>query len=206
MANTTEPLPPFPTPQPSDQGVTLNANEQPPTQGFQYNVGPATAPPSFLPVLVAGLHFEYAASKRITFHSGLKCTPICGPIGTPASVTRETAPWGQMIVYWKSSRKNFNPVVPSTDLQDPNCVLEKYYIDVPGPGFMADGTKSIMRVGMYFYWLRVPYGEDDTVLSASYPGTGDELTENTLVPADFSNLIIGPNQPPIGAPADPITF
>jgi len=56
-------------------------------------------------------------------------------------------------------------------------VLEKKYIDVPGPGFMADGTKSIMRVGIYYYWLRAPYDEDDTVLSAVFPDTGDELTE-----------------------------
>jgi hypothetical protein len=206
MANTTQPLPPFPGAQPGDMNVVLNDPNETAIRGFQYNTGPNPAPPSFVAVLRAGLHYEYAVSKRITYHSGLKCTPVQGPPGTPMSVTRETAPWGQMVVYWKSSRRNGNPVVPSQDLGDANTVFEKGCVDVPGPGFMADGTKAIVRMGVYYYWLRLPYAESDTILAAAYPDTDDELTANTLVAADFSKLVIGPNQPPAGAPTNKITF
>jgi hypothetical protein len=206
MPNPNNPLPPFPSPQPGEQLAQLDSANETAIAQFLYTAGPVPMPPPPSNVWRAGQHFSYAVSKTLFHDSGLRCSPVCGPVGTPMSVTRETAPWGKMAVRWRAARNNGPPVIPSVDLGDPNVVLEKSWITFQGQGFMADGTASQVVEGVYLFWLRVPYGEVDTILTAAYPGTNSQLSTTGIGPDSYSAEIIGPNLPPAGAPTNPITF
>jgi hypothetical protein len=204
MANTTNPFPPMPPPQPADVGVQFDSTEQP-IHGFQYQVSPNVGPPSTLVTLAATRYYEYAITKTVYDWSGLKVTPLQGPIGTPASVTRECAPWGEMALHWLSTRHGSNPLIPSRDLGDPNVIYKNGWVSFPTPGFLADGTPAITIEGCYFYWLRLPYAETDTLVAATNPYLSGEAAA-TLSAGDYSTLIAGPNVPPAGAPTNKITF
>jgi hypothetical protein len=204
MANTSEPLPPIGNPQPADLGVTLNGGEQP-IIGFQYVTSPNLGPPAMLVTLAATQYYEFAVAKIFEDRSGLAVTPIQGPPGTPASVTRECAPYGWMTMNWRSTRLESNPQVPSRDLGDPNLVYKGGKIIVMNSGYTADAKQIVTMEGTYEYWLRVPYTETDTISTATSPFLADEVAV-TLKPTDFNTAIAGPNLPPAGAPTNPITF
>ena len=200
MPNPNNPLPPLPPPQPGDQSAQLNDPNEHAIQRFLYTAGPGAMPlplpPPPVSVLRAGIHFEYAISKTIAKVGGLTCTPVCGPPGTPMSVTRETAPWGKMAIRWRAARNNGAPVIPSEDLGDPNLVFERSWITFAGVGFMADGSDSMVIEGLYIYWTRLNYSEADAILTAAYPGAESELRTSGIGPQNYSAEILGPNLPP----------
>jgi hypothetical protein len=210
VPNPNNPLPPLPTPQPGDQSAQLNNANETAIQQFLYTAGPGAMPLPLPPpptsTLTAGLHFEYAVSKTVAKVSGLVCTPICGPPGTLMSTTRETSPWGKMAIRWRAARNNGAPIIPSEDLGDPNLVFERGWITFAGIGFMADGSDSMVVEGLYIYWTRLSYSETDVILTASYPGVGSTLAGTGIGPDNYSEEILGPNLPPVGAPTDPISF
>jgi hypothetical protein len=74
------------------------------------------------------------------------------------------------------------------------------------PGYLLDGTKCYVVEGEYGYELRAPYKETDPILLGAMPYSSESASANALSPAAYSKVIIGPNVPPAGAPADAIIF
>jgi hypothetical protein len=172
-----------------------------------FAVLPKIPPPSSALLLVeSSPYHEYWVSKQFFDVSGLKGSPVQGPVGTPLSVTREVAPYGWLVVHWEAKRLGASPIIPSRDMQDPNL----FYLggmsvgDIPGT--IADGSKWNMIAGCYLYGMRIPYKETDVMVLSARPDSEDIVANNTISPANYALNIIGPNLPPAGAPTSPITF
>jgi hypothetical protein len=199
----------FPTPEPPaefyaslpDAHATLSATET--LIGVLPTLPP---PPRAVQLVEASPHHEYWCSKLFYRDEGMSVRPVMGPPGTPASVTRERAPYGYLVVRWGAKRIEVPPTIPSSDLQDPNAVLMSSWVSAAVPGHLGDGSQAWCLAGAYLYALRVPYKEGDTLTLAAMPFVEETVSENTLTAASYSRNIIGPNTPPVGAPTNPITF
>lgn len=196
----------------SPGGDIVSALQEPgdsPTQAyFGYSTVPGlVAPPTTPVILQSSPYHEYSIVKMVWDHSGLVVSPVQGPIGTPSSVTRECAPWGEMIVRWSSKRVGLTPLIPSRDLGDANAVYMKGWVSFAAPGFFVDGTPCTEIEGCYWYQLRLPYAETDQLLIGAAPYTNQLSSDNTFNgAAGYLSTIAGPNLPPAGAPTNKITF
>ena len=201
-------LPPFPTEPPS----TIPLDEPtstPDTPAGQVQVLPELAFPTTPVVVQKGMYHEYAIAKVICDVSGLSVQPIAGPASppTPADVIRERAPYGWAVVHWISRRRKAAPIIPSRDMGCANEVYLRGQITVSLPGKFADGTPCWQISGVYYYGLRVPYTEEDTITLGAFPYTNESASDYQVTPDMYSKDIIGPDEtPPEGAPEDPIDF
>jgi hypothetical protein len=205
----TETLSTFPTPQPPNEFFAgmPNANLKSATAETTIGVLPALPPPPQSVQLVeSDPHHEYWCSKLFYDESGLTVTPVGGPAGTPASVTRSHAPYGYLVVRWGAKRLEVPPTIPSRDMQDPNAVYLRGWVSAAVPGHLGEGSRWWTMEGCCVYALRTPYKEGDVLTVGSMPFVEETVAENTIPPTVFDLNIIGPNQPPAGAPTDPITF
>jgi len=203
---------PFPSPQPPQEffaGLPQTNTEQLKTQttiGVLPGLPPLPPPPESVQLVEADPHQEYWCSKLFYDESGLRVTPVGGPVGTPASVTREHAPYGYLIVRWGAKRLGAPPTIPSRNLQDPNAVYMRGWVSAAVPGHVGEGTQWWSMEGCYSYALRTPYKEGDVLTIGAAPFVDETAAENSVPPAVFDLNIVGPNQPPAGAPTNPITF
>lgn len=201
---------PLPGPQPPQEFFKhlVNAAPQPPDaqrSGFAV-LSQIPAPPSAILLVESSPYHEYWVSKYFQDVSGLKGSPVCGPVGTPMSVVREVAPYGWLTVHWVAKRLGASPIIPSRNMQDPNLFYLGGMTVGDIPGAISDGSKWNMIGGTYLYGLRIPYQETDVMVLSARPDSRDNVANNTISPANYSLNIIGPNLPPAGAPTSPIAF
>ena len=163
-------------------------------------------PPDSVQLVEADPHQEYWCSKLFYDVSGLVVTPANGPIGTPASVTRSHAPYGYLVVRWGAKRLGAPPIIPSRDLSDPNAVYQRGWVSAAVPGHISEGGQWWSMEGCYGYALRTPYKEGDVLTIGAMPFVEETANENSITAAVYSRNIVGPNNPPAGAPTNPITF
>jgi hypothetical protein len=198
---------PFPTHPGGDPIPTMPDPGNSPTQAnFGYSTVPGLVQPLTTPVILQrDPYHEYSISKVVFDDAGVEVTPVGGPPGTPASVTRRCAPYGWMVIRWSSKRIGGIPLIPSRDLQDPNAVYDHGWKAFAAPGYFVDGTKCISIEGCYFYKLRLPYAETDAIAVGSAPYSSELVADTTIGGESYLRTILGPNLPPLGAPTDPIT-
>jgi hypothetical protein len=207
-----ETLSTFPTPQPPQEFLAglPQTNEQllktQTTVGVLTTLPPLPPPPDSVQLHEDEPHQEYWCSKLFYDVSGLTVTPVNGPMGTSASVTREHAPYGYLIVRWGAKRLGLPPTIPSRDLQDPNAVYMRGWVSAAIPGHISEGGQWWSLEGCYGYALRTPYKEGDTLVIGAAPFVEEIAAENSVTAAMYDKNIVGPNQPPAGAPTDLITF
>ena len=171
-----------------------------PTRRIQLPGIPDLTPPTSPIVVVSTPYVEYAIVKTVFDWSGLDAQAVQGPPGTPADPIRG-APRGDS--WWcagspaagrGSPRSRRGPSGPR--------IVSTTTAGSPGPGRASSSTapSAYRSKGLYVWKLLVPYKETDTLVVAAFPFANESAANNAVTPDMYDADILGPNQPPAGAP------
>jgi hypothetical protein len=152
------------------------------------------------PYIGYGIHAEYA------WDMGLLATPIAGPPGTPAEVTRVHGGLCFKVVEWAAQRLLELPQLPSSDTGSTNEVLLFKQISPAMRNLLPDGTPIWTVAGRYGYVLLVPPSDNDPMLIPAAPFDLGRFQLTVLTPANYTKEMLGPVPSVTGQLSQGVTY